>query len=137
MTNINRSDAQHGDVLITVTYPQGGGEVRHATLRVEDQMSGITLVQVDLTPEQYMRILASGAVPVSGARLPARPELIGRRMENTATSIRNGAVDTDIDVEAQRVRDQYLADGWEQVSIDKTNFGRRVRAYRWVTDEEG
>ena len=96
-------------------------------------MSGTVLIQVDLNPAQYMRILASGVVPVSGARLPARAELIGRRMETTTTNIPHARDAAD----AERVRDKYLADGWEQVSIDRTNFGRRVRAYRWVADEEG
>lgn len=132
MSEINRSDAKRGDVLITITYPQSGGG---ATLRIEDQMSGTHLIRVDLTPKQYMDMLRSTGVAVSGARLPARPELIGRRMENTHTDIRHSHVD--IDAAAERERDQYLADGWAQVSIDKTNFGRRVRAYRWVTEEKG
>lgn len=130
---INTSDAQHGDVLVTITYPQGGGSAR-ATLRVEDQMSGETLVQVDMTPDQFMRAVASGTVPVSGARFPARPERVGRRMQNTSTNINSHAESAH--AEAERVRDAYLADGWEEVSIDRTNFGRRVRAYRWIADEE-
>jgi hypothetical protein len=130
---INTSDAQHGDVLVTITYPQGGGSAR-ATLRVEDQMSGETLVQVDMTPDQFMRAVASGTVPVSGARFPARPERVGRRMQSTSTNINSHAESAH--AEAERVRDAYLADGWEEVSIDRTNFGRRVRAYRWIADEE-
>lgn len=131
---INTSEAQRGDVLVTITYPKGAGGAR-ATLRIEDRMSSETLVQVDLDPEQFMRTVSSGSTYVAGARLPANPERIGRRMRNTSTNINSHAENAD--AEAERVREKYLADGWEQVSIDRTNFGRRVRAYRWTADEEG
>jgi len=131
---INTSDAQHGDVLVSITYPQGGSGGARATLRVEDRMSSETLVQVELSAEQFMRIVASGSTYVVGARLPDHPERIGRRMQNTSTDIRSHA--DGADAEAERVRDQYLAEGWEGTHIDRTNFGRRVRAYRWIADEK-
>lgn len=135
--DIHTSPDEVGDVLITITYPQGGGEAR-ATLRVEDQMSSEVLVQVDLDPAQFMRAIGSGAVPVKGARLPAHPERIGRRMQNTSTNVSlSGAAGQDLDAEAEKIRQEYLADGWEKVTVDRTNYGRRVRAYRWVADESG
>jgi hypothetical protein len=133
--HINTSDAEIGDVLVTITYPQGGNRGAYATLRIEDRLSGQALVQVDLDPEQFMRAIGSGTVYVSGAQLPAHPERIGRRMQNTSTGIHSHA--DGADAEAEQVRDAYLADGWEKVSIDRTNFGRRVRAYRWIAAEEG
>lgn len=130
--HIHTSDASPGEVLITLTYPQGGG-ARHATLRIEDGMSGETLIDVDLTPEQFLAMMSTTATRVYGARLSDHPERFGKRMENTSTRISHRA---DLDAEAERVRDAYLADGWEQTRIDRTNFGRRVVAYRWIADEQ-
>lgn len=130
--HIHVSDAKLGDVLITLTYPHGGGDTR-AALRVEDSMSGEMLVEIDLNPEQFLRVMASGATRVHGAQLPRHPERIGSRMQNTSTNIGHSVDDKD--AEAERVRAQYLAEGWERVRIDRTNFGRRVVAYRWIADE--
>lgn len=129
---INTSNARPGDVLITLTHPHGGGESR-ARLVIEDQMSGTVLIEVELTGEEFLSVISSTATRVSGATLPRTPERIGRRSQNVSTNIHR-ASGVDVDVEAARIREEYLADGWEAVRIDKTNYGRRVVAHRWIAD---
>lgn len=133
--SIYTGHGRRGDVQISLTYPKGGGGTR-ATLRVEDVPSGETLVDVDLDPEQYINIMSSGVTIVTGAHVTTRPERIGRRMQNTSAEVRLGT-GVDLDAEAERKRATFLAEGWEAVRIDKTNFGRRVVAYRWIVNEEG
>lgn len=130
--NIYTSDAEPGEVLITLTHPHGAG-TRRATLHIVDSRSGERLVEVDLTPEQFMAVMSSSATRVTGAQLPVHPERIGKRSQNVSTNIRSHG--EDIDAEAEKVRAAYLTDGWETVRIDRTNFGRRVVAYRWIDDD--
>lgn len=133
-SHIYTSDAERGEVLITLTHPRGGGD-RRVTLRVEDSMSGQMLVEVDLTPDQFADIISASATRVTGATLTAHPHRIGRRSQNTSTDIRHYG--DALDAEAKRISNAYLADGWEATRIDRTNFGRRVVAYRWIDDEKG
>lgn len=131
--HIHTSDAEPGDVLISLTHPRGDG-VSQVRLSISDQRSGQTLIEVDLTAEEFASIMSSTGTRVSGARLPRHPERLGRRAENTMTTVPNG---DDVDGRAEKVKADYLAAGWESVRIDRTNFGRRVVAYRWIDDEAG
>lgn len=134
MNAINTSDAQHGDILISLTHPRGGDATgRRITLRVQDERSGETLVDVELNADQFADVIASTVTRVSGARLAVHPERIGRQMQNTSVDIRT--LGNEADALAEVARDRFLAEGWEQVQVDRTNFGRRVRAYRWIDDE--
>jgi hypothetical protein len=129
--NITASDATPGDVLIQLSYPQSTLDGQRARIVITDQMSGLPLAAVDLTPEQLMSFMSATGTQVSGAVLPKRPELIGRRRQATSTSL--GRND---DRTPEQIRDAYLADGWETADIQPTNYGTRVVARRWVTDEQ-
>lgn len=125
---------KRGDVQISLTFPKGG---TRATLRVEDVPSGETLVEVDLDPEQFISIMSNTVTTVTGGFVTSHPERIGQRRQNTSAEVRTVGRSADLDAEANRQRDEFLAEGWESVRIDKTNYGRRVVAYRWISDEEG
>lgn len=126
------SDDAPGDVSVQLSYPTSNTDGRRAQLTVIDRMSGVRIVEVTFSPEQLMELMAHTAVVVSGAVLPKRPELIGRRQQITGTTLARDSVAT-----PEEVRDEYLAAGWESVQIHRTNRGARVTARRWVADETG
>ncbi|TDC26877.1 hypothetical protein E1211_29720 [Micromonospora sp. 15K316] len=128
---ITTTDAAPGDVSVQFSFPVSNTEGRYAQLAVTDRMSGVQIVRVNLSPEELVEFLAHTSVRLSGAVLPKRPELIGRRQQTTGTSLRHGADHT-----PEQVRDEYLAAGWESVQIQTTNYGHRVVARRWVTDDQ-
>lgn len=123
-------DDAPGDVSIQLSYPTSNIDGRYAQLTVIDRVSGVQIVQVTFRPEELVEFMAHTSVKVSGAVLPKRPELIGRRQQITGTSLRRDSV-----VTPEEVRDEYLAAGWESVQIQRTNSGHRVVARRWVADE--
>lgn len=130
-SQIHTSNANPGDISIQVSYPTGMDGDRVVRLEITDRMSGQALVRAALTSAQFTEILSATGTVVSGAVLPVHPERIGKRMQNVSTNIKHGD-----DREAEAVRDAYLADGWETARIDRTNFGRRVVAYRWISDDK-
>lgn len=130
---INTSGAQPGDVLIALTFPQGGGG-RRASLTIKEQISGETLIDIDLSPDEFLSFMSNCGTYVNGARITRNPQRLGKRQQYVHTDIR-----FNVTAHPEQVRAEYLADGWEVVYIDNTNFGHRVRAYRWVdadTDPE-
>jgi hypothetical protein len=122
---------QRGYVSVSLSYPTGGARGRVATLRVTDSPSGQTLVEVDLSADDLMELMSNGVPNLTGARTPAYPERIGKRSQSTHTEIRGGSADV-LDKVAEAQRLAYLADGWEAVQINRTNFGRLVVAHRWI-----
>lgn len=127
---INTSDAKPGEVLIQISHPHSNVDGRYAQLSIRDSTSGQRLIDVRLTAEQFLDLMSATSVRVQGAQLPTHPERIGKRSQNVTTSLGREAKQT-----PEQVRDAYLADGWESVRIDKTNFGHRVVAYRWIEDK--
>lgn len=125
---IYTSDATPGDVLISLTHGRSNHDENFVRLEVTEQMSGVVLVRVNLDAKQFTDIMGSVGTIVAADFLPGRPERIGRRRENTSVSLRS-----DADPESARAR--FEADGWESVRIDRTNFGYRVVAYRWVAED--
>lgn len=129
-TDIYTSDAKPGDVLIQLTHPRSNTGSNRADLTIRDQMSGQTLIHVSLSAEQFLDLMSSTGTLVSGAHLPVHAERIGKRSQNVSTTLSHGS-----ELTAEQVRDDYLAEGWESVRIDRTNFGKRVVAYRWINDD--
>lgn len=120
-----------GDVSVQLSYPHSNIDGRYAQLTVIDRVSGVQIVRATLGPDELMQFMAHSSVHLSGAVLPQRPELIGRRQQITGTNLGRDSV-----VTPDEVRDEYLAAGWESVQIQRTNFGHRVVARRWITDGE-
>lgn len=141
--HINTSDGKRGDVSVRLGFPTGTAGKRRATLEVTCRASNTTILEVDLSPEALMELMGGGDPVLSGARLPVHPERIGRRSQNTSTDITHAALSNDravrsgnqFDELAKARATQYLAEGWEEVRIDRTNYGRRVVAYRWIDDD--
>lgn len=125
---IRRSDANPGDVLISLTHGRSNVAENYVRLEVTDQMSGVVLVRATLDAHQFADIMGSVGTVVSGAAIPTSPERIGRRRENTSVSVGRG-------VDPEPVRAELEAEGWESIRVDPTNFGHRVVAYRWIADE--
>lgn len=130
-SQINTSDADPSDIFIQISYPSTMNGERIVRLEITDRMSRQPLVRVSLTPAQFTDVLSSIGTVVSGADLPPHPERIGKRMQNASTSIKHGD-----DRNPETVRDAYLAAGWETARIDRTRFGKRVVAYRWISDDK-
>lgn len=132
--DIHTNDSLPGEVTISLSYPRGGGVPDQARLHVEESISGQCLIGVTLTADQFLSLLSGTVLRVTGATITATPERIGKRMQNISVPIRHGDA-ADIDADAERAKAMYLADGWHAVRIDRTNFGRRVVAYRWVDND--
>lgn len=126
-SNINTSAAAPGEVVLQISHPRSNTDGHSAELTIRDGASGLTIVRVRLNAEQFLDLMASTSVRVEGADLPAHPERIGKLSQNVSTTIRNGDPRT-----PEQVRDDYLTDGWDAVRIDRTNYGHRVVAYRWI-----
>ncbi|MCW6003821.1 hypothetical protein K1W54_04390 [Micromonospora sp. CPCC 205371] len=124
---IHTSDATPGDVLISLTHGRSSHDENFVRLEVTEQISGVVLVRVNLDAKQFTDIMGSVGTVVSADYLPAHPERIGRRRENTSVSLGTG-------VDPEPVRAAFEADGWEMVRVDRTNFGHRVIAYRWIAN---
>ncbi|MFY1595528.1 hypothetical protein [Micromonospora sp. WMMD737] len=119
-----------GDVSVQLSYPHNSHTGRRGQLTVTDRMSGLVLVDVELTAEQVMDLMAHTPVRVSGATLPVRPDRIGKRMHVDSTAIgHNDPRDP------EQVRADYLAAGWDAASVRRTNAGQQVVAYRWAADD--
>jgi hypothetical protein len=128
-TEMHTSDANPGDVLIQLSYPSDNHGNRDAELTIRDQMSGQTVIKVRLSANELMDVMSTTGTHVGGATLAVHPERLGKRAQNVSTSLRHGDERT-----PEQVRDAYLKEGWESVRIDKTNYGHRVVAYRWIED---
>lgn len=129
---IYTSEGNPGDVLIHLTYPSSSTGEATARLSIEDQMSSQVVVRVELNADQLLSLMRSAGTYVSGAQFAARLDLVGKRRQNTSVSVM-GQGDGDIDERAAKVASGLAAE-WQHVRIDRTNFGRRVVAYRWIED---
>ncbi|MEU3452232.1 hypothetical protein ABZ671_01115 [Micromonospora sp. NPDC006766] len=121
-----------GDVSVQLSYPYNSHTGRRGHLTVTDRMSGLTLVEVDLTAGQVMDLMAHTSVRVSGATLPARPDLIGKRMETDSTTVGHND-----ERDPEQVRVGYLVAGWDTAQVRRTNSGHQVTARRWVDPAAG
>lgn len=133
--NINTSDAQRGDILIQMSFPtQSGPNIGH--LNITDRTSGQTLVDVNLSAAEFLSMMSGTGTRVSGARLPARPDRIGMRAQNTSTSIplTYGADKIERAAQITAVVAQYESEGWIATSR-RTNSGDVVVARRWIDDD--
>lgn len=126
MTHYDREPVP-GDVLVQLSFPYSNIDGRYVSLAITDRTSGLPLVEVPMTAEQFMDVMSHTATRVSGATLPARPERIGKRMVVDTTSLGRSPERT-----PEQVRDAYLADGWDVADVRRTNFGHQVVARRWI-----
>lgn len=131
-SRINTSDAAKGEVLVHLTHLRSH-DGNHVSLVIRDQRSGETVIDINLTPAEFTDILSSTATRISGAFITPNPQHLGKRMQNTSVDIRTFG--GDLETRTETARADYLATGWERVRVDRTNFGRRVVAYRWIDDE--
>lgn len=138
--DIYTTEAVPGDVQIQLTYPTRTGinvaehERYVAHLTVTDRTSGQILVSVELSAAEHLSIMSGTGTTVSGATLPARPDRIGLRRQNTSTPIPHG-YDGDHNARISQVVADYQADGWE-TELRRTNGGHQVIARRYV-DADG
>jgi hypothetical protein len=124
------SESLPGEVLVFLTHPRSNDGTRTIHLKVEEQMSGMTVLEIAMTPEQFADVLASTGTNIPGARLPQHPERLGKRMQTASTALPR----TD-PRDPEQVVAAYLADGWETASSRATNYGHLVVARRWIADE--
>lgn len=137
---INTSSGERGDIAIRLSFPtrtgMGVDKTPFANLVVTDVPSGTVIVEAEIPADQFTAMLGGSQAALTGAFLANAENLarVGKRSQNTSTDIRHadGPHGADLDAMASVVKSDYLADGWESVRIDRTNFGRRVVAYRWI-----
>lgn len=131
---IHTTDGERGDVRVELHFPTGYGanydKAPTAHLTITDTPSRQVLVKLSLSAGQFTQMLGGSAIQTHASVLVPQPDRVGKRSQNTSTDI-EGLRDS-IDAEAEAVKERYLAEGWEVVRIDRTNFGRRVVAYRWI-----
>jgi hypothetical protein len=133
---IRTSGGKPGDVEVRLSFPTVIGVVgadRHPTARlvVTDEASRMTIVEVEIPAAELMQMIAGGGARVSGAYVTSHGARLGKSQQNTSTDLIT-EYGVDVDAAAAEQEASYLAAGWEVVRIDRTNFGRRVVAYRWV-----
>lgn len=132
-------EREPGDVAVRLSFPirtgMGADKRPFANLRITDEVSGQVIVEVELNAEEFTGMVGGVAAHVSGAYITTHPERIGKRSQNHSTDLCYADVtggDDAVDAEALAVRTRYLTDGWQSVRVDRTNYGRRVVAYRWI-----
>lgn len=126
------SDGKAGDVQISLTYPSSNRDGKRASLEITERISGETIAAIELNAEQLMDLMSSTSLSVSDARLPLHPHRLGKVAQNTSTRIERGS-----SLDPEKVRDDYLSNGWETAEVRKTNYGHNVMARRWIAAEEG
>lgn len=137
---INTRSGERGDITVRLSFPTrmgiGADKTPFANLVVTDVPSGTVIVEAEIPADQFTGMLGGSQATLTGAFLasPANLARVGKRSQNTSTDIRHAdvSVAADLDVMALAVEADYLANGWETVRTDKTNYGRRVVAYRWI-----
>jgi hypothetical protein len=126
-------EPQPGDVEIMISHGHSNEPPYHQIhIEVTERISKQRILDVRLTPEQFGTLLGSTTVYAS-AELPAHPERIGRRMEIKTTHLSyEQHLRQDVDTAAENRAAGYRSNGWDSVSVSRTNTGRTVTARRWV-----
>jgi len=142
--DIYTTEAEPGDVQIRLSYPTRTGidvgeDERHvASLNIIDRTSGQILVEVEMSAAEYLSFMSGTGTNVSGATLPARPDRIGLRRQNTGTEVPYVSGESPAEAQARldAVVGQYRLDGWD-TEVRRTNrSGIRVIARRYI-DADG
>jgi hypothetical protein len=120
------NDRRRIDVQVQISYPtSNNGDDRRVSIRIEDYDASIQFVELEIPFADFTALMSTRAVVV-----PAQVggfDRVGKRMEVDQT---NTGRDED---EATRVRDDYLANGWDSAVIRRNNQGNhQVIARRWV-----
>jgi len=120
------NDRRRIDVQVQISYPtSSNGDDRCVSIRLEDYDASIQFVELEIPFADFTALMSTRAVVV-----PAQVggfDRVGKRMEVDQT---NTGRDED---EATRVRDDYLANGWDSAVIRRNNQGNhQVIARRWV-----
>jgi hypothetical protein len=131
---IHTSEGTPGEVRVRVSFPTVMGRPTEdrapiAHLEVTDAASSMTILTVDIPANEFVRMLSGGQATLP-AWITQKPQRIGKRMQVTSTEV--SGYGSSLDIEAEAARTAYLANGWEEVSIQRTNTGRRVVARRWI-----
>jgi hypothetical protein len=132
------SEGTRGDISVHLGFPISNAEPeRGARLEVIDEMSGLMMISVTLTATQLLEMMAGQHTRAHAEVFVPHPERLGKQMENTNTLITGGGISSDeADAAAEATAAGYRDQGWEFVSISRTNTGgRNVIARRWVTPE--
>lgn len=106
------------------------------TLRVEDEASGMVLVDLEMSAGRWWR-LCQGTVQHHDAFVTTRPERIGMKLETRVVALPKGYDD---DTERDVRRDTYKAaeaqcpdfTDFQEHMIRETNHGREAVLRRWV-----
>lgn len=123
-----------GDVEIRLSWPSSNAPdwVPSVNLYVGDDISGQTLVNVDVPYALFAQMVGGRSVVVPGNKPTGHLDRIGQYRQTTSTQVTFGGGQQ----EADRIAADYRAKGWDVVRVHKTNYGHRVQADRWVVDPE-
>lgn len=124
----------------------------HPTIEIDDDASGQPIARIELTPEQFATIMGSGQVTALARYMPS-PKIyeqrIGKNMEIKRVpveewpegwTLRNpssvsDAHHTSATDEMHIVGRGFLADGWQEYSWSRHNYGWSLTLRRWVEVE--
>lgn len=131
-------------VDISLTHPSSNMDDRKvATLRVVDRVSGMLLVQVDLTPDEFMDLHRSATVWASNsAEVSDYLDRVGKRMVVETLKWQRGeftVVGYDykaVPPEIQESIDFHVTSLWDTADARQTNFGWQVVFRKWIDDPD-
>lgn len=123
---------------ILLTYPRSNLDGTHARLRVEDPLSGMIIIEVDLDPAQLMQFMSSSTARVRGYISPHLGR-VGKKMTHYVVVVprfRRYEIEGD-DADEGKVKELQsieanLRESWEAVSRNWTRDGLQLTCRNWV-----
>lgn len=137
-TKLYTNEAPKNSIVVNLGFPINMGSLRDqpniARLTITDGTSRQVIAELDIPADQFMDLMRGGDVNVVASFYTRHPERIGKRSQNISTTINERLLPPGVSVDsaAETIEHEYLAEGWEQVTIQRTNTGRTVVARRWV-----
>lgn len=127
-------EAEEHSLVVNLGFPinMRSDQPNGARLTITDGTSRQVIGELQLSAEQLVDLLRGGDVHLVADYYIKHPERIGKRVQNVSTAIVELPGGAPIDTLAETVEHEYLEQGWEVVSIQRTNTGRTVTARRWV-----
>lgn len=103
---------------------------------VVDATSGIQILSFNMNNAQFMHFMSSNGSLQLSAELTSKWENLGKISVHDTTRVKN-LLGTEADAEAERIRDEYLANGWDHASVRRQNYGLAVHALKYVDPDQG
>lgn len=129
---------RHGNILpmsVRIGFPSttDSRDPRRATLEVRDETSGVHVLEISLTAEQFTALLGGSTAHVN-AGITTRLDRVGKRMEHDSTSWPDGYATKEPEAQA-RAEQWQQANGWESLSLSQAHGTWTAIGRRWVAPQ--